>query len=86
MPAQPIGFRFFRITTSPLRPSNLQLTAALPLDPRAPPPNICNHVCALSRPLPDQAPVAAALGQAARQLVRQCRRLQTARIEVRDFR
>lgn len=78
----PIGRRFFRITTSPLRSPNLQLTAVTPLDHREPPPNTRNHVCAVPRPLHCQAPVAPALGQAARQLVRQRRRLQTARIEV----
>jgi hypothetical protein len=63
--------------------SKLQLTAAPNIDTPEPPSNTRHHVCPVSRPLHHEAAVAAALDEAARQLVLQRRRLQAARSEVR---
>jgi hypothetical protein len=79
---RPIGFRFFRITTSPRPPVKTAIDDSTALDHPDPPLNTRHHVCAVSRPLHYEAPVAAALDEAARELVLQCRRLQAARPQV----
>lgn len=81
---RPIGVRFFRITTSPPPTVKTAIDDSTRLDPSDPPSNTRNHVCSVSRPLHHEAPVAAALDEAARQLVLQRRRLQAARSEVRS--